>query len=386
MNKYREKSETLLTEDFSSYQGLISSSGLPLAIVSPEGSFLQELIPVPDFCKCICLRSTPGVPPECLEDLQSTKCMCRQHRCVHGLSSFVVPILCNGVPVMYLTGGNAYAGENVHPAYMRDISALAQRVGMDPELIAKMLSLLQVVSQDKLAAHMQLGKHIANSLSQKLCGDQPLERSTDFGEQESKGRTIQIKTDFLFNMLNCIARTAYFERAEQAETMIYQLSDLLRFYTQTGPTSHTVQKEVDYIEKYLYLQKARFQDRLKYSIDIPEHIRRCHILNSVLQPLVDNALLHGIMLRRTGGEICLRAKSRQDCLTFLIIDNGNGFSKETLHRLRSSDLSGRRESSLIKIHRRLRHYYGEPYGLEIVKSDAEGSTVSVMIPRNPLKR
>ena len=49
MNKYREKSETLLTEDFSSYQGLISSSGLPLAIVSPEGSFLQELIPVPAY-------------------------------------------------------------------------------------------------------------------------------------------------------------------------------------------------------------------------------------------------------------------------------------------------------------------------------------------------
>ena len=151
-------------------------------------------------------------------------------------------------------------------------------------------------------------------------------------------------------------------------------------------TVHTVQAELEHIEKYLYIQKARFQARLRYVIEVPEHIRSCHILNSVLLPLVENALRHGIMLRKDGGEISLRAAKRGQHITFFIIDNGSGFRQDTLAALRAGGFLHEDGGGLCRINRRLKQYYGDACGLDVVKSDSSGSTVSVTIPQNITKR
>lgn len=390
MNETYDAIENILTQDvLGSYTGLLSLSDLPLMIVSKAGGVLYEFVPMPEFCKCVCQHVPGAACPELQQHLNGEV----QYRCSRGLSSIVIPVVYEGETTAYVAGGNVYQEEQAYQKYMQDVQQLAGESGLEAEFVAKTLSLLRTVSKEKLSAHEQLARYIAHNISQKLYGMQQPVQSIEKDilerkiiEQEAKNGVIQINPNFLFNMLNCVARIAYFEQAEKTENLIYQLSDLLRFNAQTGMAIHTVQAELEHIEKYLYIQKARFRSRLKYAIDIPEHIRSCHILNSVLQPLVDNALVHGIMLRKDGGEIRLRATSQGERLTFFIIDNGNGFSQETLNALRENAFLNDNRSTICRINQRIKQYYGKPYGLDIVKSDVSGSTVSVTIPKNIAKR
>lgn len=366
---------------------LVPPNGLALAILDPDGAPLYEWAPLPELCSRICLRCLPGAVPECFCSRGNVR---RNDCCAYGLSCFVIPVTAGGGLVAYLTGGHSYKDVHIRRNSLQNAPVLAKRLGAAEEFIAGALSAVPVVDRETFEGRMKLGEHIASGLSQKLGGarrsGQPCAEGIwkragieAWGERDD---TIQVKQDFLFNMLNCIARAAYFEQAAQTEALVYQLSDLLRFYTKSSASTHTIGMELEHVEKYLYMQKARFQSRLSYSIDVPDHIRSCHILNAVLQPLVDNALVHGIMRRRDGGEIRLRGRSCQDRLTFLIIDNGSGFSREALRRFRTGALPGRKISSLEMINQRLKRCYGDPYGLEIVKSDANGSTVSVTVPKN----
>ena len=154
---------------------------------------------------------------------------------------------------------------------------------------------------------------------------------------------------------------------------------------QNGDSLHTIRAELDNIEKYLYIQKARFQSRLQYTINVPEHIRSCRIPNMVLQPVVENALIHGISPKRDGGKIDIYAENHGDKITIFVVDNGNGFPKDVLKRLREKDGSGR-ELGLRITDQRIKQYYGDEYGLEVVKSDYSGSTVSITISKSLIAR
>ena len=141
-----------------------------------------------------------------------------------------------------------------------------------------------------------------------------------------------------------------------------------------------------FTEKYLYIQKARFQARLQYTINVPEHIRSCRIPNMVLQPVVENAVLHGISPKRDGGKVDIYAENHGEKITIFVVDNGNGFPKEVLKRLRDKDSTVGSEMGLRITDRRIKHYYGEDYGLEVVKSDYSGSTVSITISKSLISR
>lgn len=382
--------EKLLRQEvLSVYDGLLSLSGLPLILVDETGELLHEFVPMPDFCKYVCQGGLAKACPETRRHLGGET----DYQCSRGLSCLVFPVMHDGEAAAYIVGGNAYREDQAYRKYMQDITSLAVEWELEVEFAAKALSLLQTAGAEKLSAHAQLCGYIAQNLSLCLSGGRSPAQSVEKDllerkiiEQEARNSEIRLNPNFLFNMLNCVARIAYFEKAEKTENLIYQLSDLLRFNAQTGMTVHTVQSELEHIEKYLYIQKARFQSRLRYQIEVPDHIRSCHILNSVLQPLVENALQHGIMLRKDGGEISLRAAKRGQNITFFIIDNGSGFRQDTLDALRAKDFLLEDGSALCQINRRLKQYYGDAYGLDVVKSDSSGSTVSITIPQNITKR
>lgn len=383
-----------LTQDmFDSYNSLLSLSGLSLMIVSKSGEVLHEYVPLPEFCKRVCRegwKEDGGERRSCLETAGS-RGGCDQ--CPNGLSRFAIPIQWEGEALGYLTGGHVYQDNRAYQKYMLDVPRLAKSAGVEPDFVAKALSMLQTVSQEKLEAHEELGKYIAHNISQKLLGLQKRSRSVekDILEwriigQSAKSSVMEVDANILFNMLNCLARVAYFEGASKTEDLIYQLSDLLRFNAQARDSIHTVGAELEHIEKYLYIQKARFQSRLRYTVDVPDHIRSVHILNAVLLPLVDNALVHGIMLRKDGGELHIRGISKGGQVTFFLIDHGKGFPQEVLKSLRAKSFLDKEGGSLCRINGRLKRYYGEAYGLDVVKSDASGSTVSITIPKNIVKR
>jgi sensor histidine kinase YesM len=147
---------------------------------------------------------------------------------------------------------------------------------------------------------------------------------------------------------------------------------------------HTIGSEIDNIEKYLYIQKVRFKNRLEYEISIPDKIKSYRIPNMVIQPIVENSVIHGITPKRDGGKISIIADEQKRGIVISIIDNGNGFSKEILEKLRHSEKLQQSENKsglgFWSTDNRLKRYYGDGYGLEIVKSDYSGSTVTITIP------
>jgi sensor histidine kinase YesM len=184
--------------------------------------------------------------------------------------------------------------------------------------------------------------------------------------------------------LNCIARIAYFEHSQKTEELIYCLSDLLRYNLKQDDQLHTIASEIDNIEKYLYIQKARFTNRLEYTIDVPENIRAYRIPNMVIQPIVENALIHGITPKRDGGKISIIAEEFQDLVIISVEDNGSGFPKDVLEKI--NQLENNSGLGVRSTAKRLKQYYGDCYGLEIVKSDFSGSTVAIKIPTQPIGR
>lgn len=196
--------------------------------------------------------------------------------------------------------------------------------------------------------------------------------------------SLAVNPHFLFNTLNCIARIAYFENSHTTEELIYCLSDLLRYNLKQDNQLHTIDAEINNIEKYLYIQKARFKNRMEYSIDVPKEIKSHKILNMAIQPIVENAIIHGIAPKRDGGQIKIYGEKYNNDIIISIMDNGNGFPKDVLMNIQRTD--NKSGLGFRNTDKRLKQYYGQQYGLRIIKSDYSGSTVTITIPTQPIGR
>lgn len=389
MNKNQSIEEMLNVEFGSRYRGLLTLSDLPLAAVDENANIVYEFIPIPDFCKQVCQKESgrlcshlydvisEGVSGDCMEVSE----------CKNGLSCLIAPLRDSERIRAYIVGGFTYSKDTEYMKFMLNIRELDEKRGRGSEYIAKACAALQTATKQKTEAHKQLCTYMAQSISRWLAEggtaeDQSVEKDLlerRIMELESKDEPLLVSPTFLFNTLNCIARIAFFEKAAETETLIYYLSDILRFNSRTEFYMRNLQMEMEIIEKYLYIQKVRFKTRLQYEMDLPDHIKSCNIPNMVLLPIVENALIHGILLKREGGIIRVKAESRDDKVIIFVIDNGQGFSQEKLKSLREKNFTADDNSSLCLTNRRLKNYYGDDFGIEVVKSDFSGSTVSITI-------
>lgn len=379
----------------SRYSGILSLSNIPLFLADPQGEIVMEFIPSPDFCTHVCQRTR-----ECIcEDYRYQLHLGGDRRfiCRHGLENILLPIVVEGEVMGCIGGMQVYSPDTEYRKYLIDISQMAARCHQSAEFIAKTIATLKTVEENKLEIHQQLCHHIVRNVSldlERVLNSSAPDRTEFSAEKEilerkiidleAKNRALIINPHFLFNTLNCIARIAYFEHSHTIEELIYCLSDLLRYNLKQEGELHTISAEIDNIEKYLYIQKVRFKNRLEYTIEVPEEIRAYRIPNMVIQPIVENALIHGITPKWDGGKICISAEEHQDVITISVTDNGNGFPKKVLDQFAKGELeAGLGISSTDK---RLKKYYGEQYGMEIIKSDYSGSTVTITIPTQLLGR
>jgi len=314
--------------------------------------------------------------------------------CRYGLENILYPITLQDDTLGYIAGVQAYLEGTEYQKHMIDVQSLEAEKSPELEFIAKSIFSLKTVESNKIKIHEQLCGHIAKNISLDLSQSishtdvdavrlsiekEILEKKIN--DLEAKNMSLMINPHFLFNTLNCIARIAYFEHS-QTEELIYCLSDLLRYNLKHDKQLHTIGAEIDNIEKYLYIQKVRFKNRLVYESDIPENIKAYRIPNMVIQPLVENAVIHGITPKRDGGKISIYAEEYKNDIVISIIDNGNGFPKDVLNNLQQFE--NKSGLGFWNTDKRLKQYYGEQYGLKIVKSDYSGSTVTITIPTQPI--
>ena len=212
-----------------------------------------------------------------------------------------------------------------------------------------------------------LAKHFSTQfeLAEKDTKEQLLARA------ELKALQAQINPHFMFNALNTIVSFCRTE-PETARTLLLNLGDFLRASFVDNSEFISLNKELDHVEAYLAIEKARFGPRLKVEYDL--QAADFNLPPLVLQPLVENAIRHGILPRTNGGVLRIESFNSEDHHVIKIIDNGVGFD---LHNVVASGNG----IGLDNVDKRLRNLYGAQNGLMVVSETGHGTTCTVRIPR-----
>jgi two-component system, LytTR family, sensor kinase len=186
----------------------------------------------------------------------------------------------------------------------------------------------------------------------------------------------QLHPHFLFNTLHAIS-TLIHKDPDSADEMVAQLSDLLRMtLANIGVQEVPLQQELEFLRRYLDIQQMRFQDRLRVVVDVPADTLDVRVPNQVLQPLVENAIRHGVDARRGEGLIEIRARANGETLTLSVRDDGPGLRPEAEKGARVQG----RGIGISNTRARLKELYGPVSMLELANHPAGGTLVSLSIP------
>lgn len=207
-------------------------------------------------------------------------------------------------------------------------------------------------------------------------------------EMEIRFLQHQMNPHFLFNVLLTIQIKAKRCKDETIYHMVSTLSSLLRASIYTNNIEMiTVREELEYAEFYLYLQKMRFDDRISYEVVIEDDsLKECMIPKFVIEPIVENAVIHGIENTESQGRIKITLKKEGEILTAEVEDNGVGFDVEKyrLSMEAEKEEDGIRQSKekigLRNVDLRIRHIYGEKYGIDIKSEINKGTVIRIRIP------
>ncbi|HEU4640978.1 MAG TPA: histidine kinase [Gemmatimonadaceae bacterium] len=209
----------------------------------------------------------------------------------------------------------------------------------------------------------------------RLSRDQE-ELATRLAEAQLQSLKLQLHPHFLFNTLNTI--TALIDTDPQgAERMVSGLSELLRLSLRTaGEQEVPLARELEILEHYVEIQQIRFADRLEVSVCVAPEARHALVPNLILQPLVENAIRHGIAPRAAPGHIEVRAGRRDGMLTLSVADDGVGLRAE-------ADIERGEGIGLANTGARLQQLYGEHHRFELGAGRSGGFTVLIEIPFRP---
>jgi sensor histidine kinase YesM len=147
----------------------------------------------------------------------------------------------------------------------------------------------------------------------------------------------QINPHFLFNTLNCINQTAIKENALDTESLIRSVSGILRYSLSMMNRNATLEEEVNIVKQYMFIQELRYEDRIKFNINVNADLTKVKVPGMTLQPFVENAFIHGIEPKEEGGIINIDIYKKENYYIVLIEDNGCGMEEETLNKIISED-------------------------------------------------
>jgi two-component system, sensor histidine kinase YesM len=207
-------------------------------------------------------------------------------------------------------------------------------------------------------------------------------------EQESKRKSeldalqAQINPHFLYNTLDSIVWMAENGKSQDVITMVTSLARLFRISISRGKNIITVKEELEHARNYLIIQKVRYKSKFNFSIEAEDEVLQYKTLKLLLQPIIENALYHGIEYMVEEGFIKITAKKAQGKLLFEIKDNGLGMKSEVLENILSyiADTKGGSGVGVKNVHERIQLSFGSEYGLKIESELEEGTVVKIWLP------
>lgn len=209
-------------------------------------------------------------------------------------------------------------------------------------------------------------------------------------DSQMKSLEAQINSHFLYNTLESINSIAEIEEVESIATMSLALGNMFRYSIKTQSELVTIEEELNHVRDYIAIQKIRFDNKFAMVIDMPQEMTNLKILKLIMQPIVENALYHGLNYCNTGSYIKIHGYVKDSNIFLEICDDGAGMDKEQILTLEKSfqetahftELGHRNKHSigLKNIHTRIALYYGQGYGLSVQSSLQEGTIITIKLP------
>lgn len=255
------------------------------------------------------------------------------------------------------------AGAGERPAYLRWVLVALTRQ-IENLVLEQQLQQSQVRLIEEIKAHTEL------------------EEALKF--MELRALQSQVNPHFLFNTLTTIAGLSILESATQTTELVQSLSRLLRYSLRSIGQMVTLEEELAYVRDYLAIQQARFGDRIRSEIAVGPGVGLAQIPVLTLQPVVENAIIHGLEVQ-PDGLLQVVAERQGDRVTILVADNGLGIEPARLEEIREMrfSMSGRSHTTglgLANVHKRLQHFFGSSYGLQLESEWGRGTRVSITLP------
>ncbi|MCI1584544.1 MAG: histidine kinase [Clostridium beijerinckii] len=195
----------------------------------------------------------------------------------------------------------------------------------------------------------------------------------------------QINPHFLFNTLNCINATAIMENAITTSKLIKSVSNILRYSLRSMSTNALLEDEIKIVKDYIYIQECRFDDRVKFNLSTNMDMKKVKVPGMTIQPLVENAFIHGIEGKEDGGYINIYIDEENGECNVLIEDNGVGISKEVLDKINNYNYDAKHTGhttglGINIVEKRLRYLYNKKNMFKVESEEGKGTKVYLKIP------
>lgn len=221
-----------------------------------------------------------------------------------------------------------------------------------------------------------------NTMVEKICSlmDEVIEEKDLLRKSEIRALQAQINPHFLYNTLDSIVWLAETGKKEDVVTMVTSLASLLRLTISKGDAFLTVEEELRHAESYLVIQKIRYGDKFDFSIEADEDALRCRTVRIILQPLLENAIYHGIEPMEEKGMIRICVRKQGERLLMQVIDNGVGMDEATQRSILETNPEKSSGIGVKNVDERIRLCCGEEYGLRFYSRPGEGTTIEIWLP------
>lgn len=268
-----------------------------------------------------------------------------------------------------------FSGEDIHVENRDDLGEL---VSIFNDMKHAMEENIQTIQENHRMTELLQQEKLENSEMEKRLNANRLELLKS-----------QINPHFLFNTLNMIGSMADLEDAPTTEKMTQSLAQLFRYNLNTREQIVPIDMELRIAENYMYLQKMRFGSRIQYQVNTPEDVSHIRIPSFTMQPLVENAIVHGLSKKEQGGTVSVTVTEdpTSEIVTLLIEDDGLGIAEERLSALNArmhnpeENKTARIGIGLGNIYRRIRTLYPEGGDLRIDAKEGVGTRITLTIPQ-----
>lgn len=376
---------------------LAESVDLSLALLDINGKLMVKTENYPRFCHRLYEASNHR---HCRERFRKASAEISRpdkpylFECCSGVTGIIMPLHSGNEITGYVVYGQVFLTKADMSLVAQEIERLAGRFAIAGEDLLRLFLNIRLVPKNRLYSAAEAILVVANyitdmvvdlrrqkeldnsrlSLMEEQMAKANLEKALH--EADFKLLQSQIQPHFLFNTLNTIAQMAYIDSADRVAELVWSLADLLKATLKKSEKLIPLAEELSILKSYLHIQSTRFGERLVIELDVQPGLEHVLIPCMLIQPLVENAIIHGFGKEVSGGKISITVCGTENYLCCTVADNGSGFAPDD----KCASTRGCNKIGLSSVENRLNYYFKGDYLFQITSAPNQGTKIDFSFP------